>query len=86
MRALGGAAGAALLALLLAAPPLFAHGSECLFARVVPGAGGDITLELMADVAGNPLIPDPSEARGILAGALKYASATAATAWRSSAN
>ena len=57
--------------LLVTAPQLVAHGSECLFARVTQADGGDITVELTADVEGNPLIPDAGQARGILAGALQ---------------
>jgi hypothetical protein len=58
-------------ALLMTAPQLVAHGNECLFARVSQADGGDITVELTADVAGNPLIPDAVQARDILAGALQ---------------
>jgi hypothetical protein len=57
--------------LLVTAPQLIAHGSECLFARVSQADGGDITVELTADVEGNPLIPDALQARDILAGALQ---------------
>ncbi len=57
--------------LLLTAPQLAAHGNECLFARVSQADGGDITVELTADVEGNPLIGDALQARGILAGALQ---------------
>ena len=62
---------AALIAGLVAtAPRLGAHGMECLFARVNPSDGGAITVELTADIAGNPLIPDALQARRILAEAL----------------
>jgi hypothetical protein len=57
--------------LLLTAPQLVAHGNECLFARVSQADGGDITVELTADIEGNPLIPDAGQARSILAGALQ---------------
>jgi hypothetical protein len=57
--------------LLSTAPQLVAHGNECLFARVSQADGGDITVELTADIEGNPLIGDPGQARGILAGALQ---------------
>ncbi len=64
--------GAAMAAgLLMTAPQLLAHGNECLFARVSLADGGDITVELTADVDGNPLIGDAGQARGILAGALE---------------
>jgi hypothetical protein len=57
--------------LLATAPQLAAHGNECLFARISQADGGDITVELTADIEGNPLIPDASQARGILAAALQ---------------
>ena len=56
--------------LVATAPHLGAHGMECLFARVSPADGGAITVELTADIAGNPLIPDALQARRILAEAI----------------
>jgi len=57
--------------LLATAPQLVAHGNECLFARVSQADGGDISVELTADIEGNALIGDAGQARGILAGALQ---------------
>lgn len=62
---------AALLAGLIGtAQQAYAHGNESLFARVSPGDGGDITVELTADIAGNALIVDEADARRILTDAL----------------
>lgn len=66
---------ACLTAVLLAglmgiSPQLCAHGNENLFARVSPGDGGEITVEVTADVAGNALIVDEADARRILTDAL----------------
>jgi hypothetical protein len=66
---------ACLLAVLLTGlmgtgPRLFAHGNESLFARVSPGDGGAVTIELTADLGGNALIVDEADARRILSEAL----------------
>lgn len=53
------------------APPLFAHGSGYLFARVAISADGGVVLELTADV-GDPLFGDGEpQARAVLGQALR---------------
>jgi hypothetical protein len=53
------------------APRLFAHGNDYLFARVSPGDGGAITVELTADYGGGTLITSEEQARQVLADALQ---------------